>query len=176
MRGGGLADGAAVGIKWCGTLQMRCGIIQPHEAAIVEMREDCREWAAAAFFARRLCAPGARVEVGEDELVHGIVDSVDFEKGIANFGESGLGCRRRKGSANIAGFRTRTHRGGIVILLRPGRQSFCEPRGRDRDGGVTAARFLTGWLARPGELLTGSKKARGMGGFSYNPPGETWDA
>ncbi|MGC1598556.1 MAG: hypothetical protein WA774_24620, partial [Candidatus Acidiferrales bacterium] len=48
--GGGLLHGAAVGIERRGTLQMRRGIFQPDEAAVVEMGEDGGDRAAAAFF------------------------------------------------------------------------------------------------------------------------------
>lgn len=64
--GGGFLDGAAVGIERRGTFQMRRGIFQPGEAAIVEVREDGGDGASAAFFCGWLGAPGARVESGED--------------------------------------------------------------------------------------------------------------
>src|SRR5580704_17489617 len=58
VRDGSLLDGAAVGIKWRRTLQMRRGILQPHQTAVVQMREDSRDGPATALFARRLRSPG----------------------------------------------------------------------------------------------------------------------
>lgn len=89
--GGSLLFGAAVGIERRRALQMRGGALQPLQAHVVQMREDGGDGAAAAFFAGRLGAPGTRVEMGEDELVHGVVGRVGLEQGIANLGERGVG-------------------------------------------------------------------------------------
>jgi len=61
MRGSRLLHRTAVGIERLRTLQMRRGIFQPHQTAVVQMREDRRDGPPAAFFARRLRAPRARV-------------------------------------------------------------------------------------------------------------------
>src|SRR5437879_10260159 len=96
VRGSSLLHGAAVGIKWRRTLQMRCGTLQPLETAVVQMREDGRDRPATAFFARRLSAPRTRVEMGEDQLVHGVVARVGFEQGVANLCQRSVGfeCHR----------------------------------------------------------------------------------
>ena len=52
----------------------------------MQVREDGRDATAAGFMTRELGAPGSRVEAREDELVHGVIDRVGIEQGIANFG------------------------------------------------------------------------------------------
>lgn len=63
VRGGSLFHGAAVGIEWRRTLQMRRGILQPDQTAVVEMREDGCDCAATAFLTWRLGAPRTSVEI-----------------------------------------------------------------------------------------------------------------
>src|SRR5260370_33472712 len=87
VRGSSLLHAAAVGIKWRRTLQMRCGTLQPLETAVVQMREDGRDCPATAFFSRRVGAPCTRVEMGKDELVHGVVGRIGLEQGVANLGQ-----------------------------------------------------------------------------------------
>jgi hypothetical protein len=101
VRGGSLLLGAAVGIERRGALQMRRGAFQPLSAAVVEMREDGRDGAAAGFFSRRLGAPGTRVELREDELVHSVVARVGFEQGVANLGQRGVRWERHGSSAHL---------------------------------------------------------------------------
>src|SRR5260370_24765540 len=50
VRGGSLLHGAAVGIEWRRTLQMRRGILQPHKPAVSQAREEGRDGPANAFF------------------------------------------------------------------------------------------------------------------------------
>ena len=99
MRGGGLLDGATVGIERRGTFQMRGGISQPVQTTVVKMRKDGGDGAAAAFMTGKLGAPCARVEGGENELVHGVVGGVGFVESVADFskGGEGLGSWRHGG-------------------------------------------------------------------------------
>jgi len=59
----------------------------------VQVREDGRDATAAGFMTRELGAPGSRVEAREDELVHGVIDRVGIEQGIANFGKRIVGLK-----------------------------------------------------------------------------------
>jgi hypothetical protein len=86
VRGSSLLHGAAAGIEWRRTLQMRRGILQPHKTVVVQMREDGRDCPATASLTRRLSAPRTRVELREDELVHGVVARLGFQQRVANLG------------------------------------------------------------------------------------------
>src|SRR5208282_2960283 len=55
------------------------------------MREDGGDGAATVFLPRDLGTPRASVQLGENELVHGVVDRVGVEQGIANPGEGRIG-------------------------------------------------------------------------------------
>jgi hypothetical protein len=90
--GGGLRNCAAVGIERSGTFQMRRRILEPAETGVVEVGEDSGDGTAAAVFrGRRLGAPGAWIEMREEELVHGVVDGLSFEEDVTNFLQS---CER----------------------------------------------------------------------------------
>src|SRR5260370_25483615 len=78
VRGGSLLHGAAAGIEWRRTLQMRRISLQPLQAAVVQMREDGRDCTAMAFLTPRLGAPRTGGEMGEDELVQSVVALVGF--------------------------------------------------------------------------------------------------
>ncbi len=91
VRGGGLLHGAAAGIEQRRTLEMRSCKPDPLAADIVQMREDGRDGPAIAFLTWRLGAPRTRVEIGEDELVHGVIARVGFEQGVANLGKRRVG-------------------------------------------------------------------------------------
>jgi len=83
--GGGLLDGAAAGIERGGAFEMRGGVFEPDEADIVKVREDGGDGpAGVAFGAGSGGAPSAGIKVGEEELVHGVVDGVGGEEGVAN--------------------------------------------------------------------------------------------
>src|SRR5438309_2107528 len=84
LRSSSLLHGAAVGIEWRRTLQMRCRPLQPLKRGFVQMSEDGRDGPAIAFLTGRLGTPRTRVEMREDELVHGVVECVGFEQGVAN--------------------------------------------------------------------------------------------
>jgi len=86
VRRGGLLDGAAAGIERSGTFQVWGGMFQPHQAAVMQVRENRGDGAAAAFCGGKLGAPGAGVEMREEELVHGVVDRVGFKQDFANVG------------------------------------------------------------------------------------------
>src|SRR5712691_2075096 len=101
VSGGSLLHGAALGIEWRRTLQMRRGILQPHKTVVVHMREDGRDCPAIAFLTRRLGAPRTTVEMREDELVHGVVARVGFEQGVANLGKRRVGLECHRSSANL---------------------------------------------------------------------------
>ena len=49
VRGGGLLHRAAVGVEWCGALQVRRRILEPPASAIVQVREDRGDGAAVAL-------------------------------------------------------------------------------------------------------------------------------
>src|SRR5712664_4101329 len=99
VRGSSLLHGAAVGIERCWTLQMRRCKPDPLAADIVQMREDGRDRPATAFLTRRLSSPRTRVQMGEDELVHGVVARVGFEQAVANLGKRRVGLECHGGSA-----------------------------------------------------------------------------
>src|SRR5712664_1746924 len=92
----------------------------PLAADIVQMREDGRDSPATAFLTRRLGAPRTRVEMGEDELVHGVVARVGFEQGVANLGKRRVGLECHGSSANLRGFPHPSSR--ILMLLLPSTQ------------------------------------------------------
>src|SRR5712664_2615925 len=100
VRGSSLLHGAAVGTEQGRTFQMWRGVLQPHKAAVVQMREDGRDCPAIAFLTRRPGAPRTRVEVREDELVHCVVARVGFEQGVANLSERRVGWEWHGSSAN----------------------------------------------------------------------------
>ena len=89
---GRLLDGAAKGIEGRGAFQVGSGVLDPHEAAVVEMSEDGGDGAPAAFLAGRLGPPGAGIEVREQELVHGVVRGVGFEEDGAEIGGGVVFC------------------------------------------------------------------------------------
>jgi hypothetical protein len=96
VRGGSLLHGAPVGIEWRRTLQMRRGILQPLNTAVVQVREDGRDGPAIPFLTRRLGTPRTRVEMSKDELVHGVVARVGFEQGVANLGQRSAGLESHR--------------------------------------------------------------------------------
>ena len=79
---------------------MRRGMLQPHQAAVVQMYEDGRDRPALPFMTLQLGAPGAGIEMREQQLVHCVVDRVGFEQGVANLGKRGLRLEFH-GSANF---------------------------------------------------------------------------
>jgi hypothetical protein len=84
VSGGSLFDGAAAGIERGGSFEMRRGVFEPVEADVVKVREDGGDGAAGVGFgAGSGRAPGLRVEVGEEELVHRVIDGVGGEEGVA---------------------------------------------------------------------------------------------
>src|SRR5260370_13603779 len=99
VRGGSRLDGAAAGIERRRTLQMRRGMLQPRKTVVVQMREDGGDGPAMAFLTRRLGAPRTRVEMGKDELVHGVVARVGFEQGVANLRKRRVGLECHASSA-----------------------------------------------------------------------------
>jgi hypothetical protein len=101
VSGSSLLDGAAVGVERRRRLEMRSVQSQPLETAVVKMGENGGDGPASAFLARGLGAPGARVEMREDELVHGVVARVGFEQGVANLGKRGLGLECDGSSASL---------------------------------------------------------------------------
>jgi hypothetical protein len=101
VRGSRLLHGAAVGIEWPRTLQMRRGILQPHKTVVVQVREDGRDGPATAFLTRRLGAPRTSVEMREHELVHCVVARVGFEQAVADLGKRRVGLECHRSSANL---------------------------------------------------------------------------
>src|SRR5229473_7985632 len=94
----------------------------PLAADIVQMREDGRDSPATAFLTRRLSAPRARVEMREDELVHGVVARVGFQQGVANLGKRRVGWECHGSSVNLPGFPIWTSSSRILMLLLPSTQ------------------------------------------------------
>lgn len=75
---------AAFGIESRRTLQVWSGISQPGEPVVVQMREDRSDRSAVILRSGNLGAPGPRIKVRQDELIHRIVDRVGFQQDIAN--------------------------------------------------------------------------------------------
>ena len=90
VRGDCLLDGATAGVERRRTLQVRSGMFDPHQAAVVQVGKDGGEGAAASLLSGRLRTPGAPVEMREQELVHGIVDGVDFKENVTQVGRRKL--------------------------------------------------------------------------------------
>lgn len=65
------------------------------------MREDGRDCPATSFLTRRTGTPRTRVEIQEDELVHGVIARIGFEQGVANLGKRGVGLKRHGSSGNL---------------------------------------------------------------------------
>jgi len=82
---------AAIGIERRRAFEVRGGVLEPYQAAIVQMGEDCGDRAATSLFTGRIRAPGPRIEIREQELVHGVVDGIGFEEDVANFGKCAIG-------------------------------------------------------------------------------------
>jgi hypothetical protein len=83
--GGRLLHRAAIWIEPSGTFQVRGGIPEPSEAAVVKVREDRGDGAASTTLrAGRLGAPSPRVEMHEKELVHRVIDGVSLLQDISN--------------------------------------------------------------------------------------------
>ena len=85
MGGGSLLHCATVGVEPSGPPQVRSGVPKPRQPAVVQMGEDRGDGAARAA----LCfghgqAPGAGVEVREQELIHRIVRRIGFQQDVAN--------------------------------------------------------------------------------------------
>jgi len=97
--GGGLLFGAAMRVERRGTFEVRGVVAEPVATNIVKMGEDGGDGASATASGSGSCgAPGAWVEMSEEELVHGVVDGVGFKEDVADFGECGEGLWRHGGS------------------------------------------------------------------------------
>src|SRR6266849_9670297 len=83
----------------------------PLAANIVQMREDGRDSPATAFLTRWLGAPRTRVEMGKDELVHGVVARVGFQQAVANLRQRSVGFECHRVGLEC--------QGGSVNLLQP---------------------------------------------------------
>ncbi len=82
---GSLFHGAAIGFERRRTLEMRSGMLDPYEAAVMQMSENGGNGAAAAAVdSAQLGAPSPRIEMLQQELIHGVVDGVGFQDDIAN--------------------------------------------------------------------------------------------
>ena len=62
------------------TLQMRRRILQPHQPAVMQMREDCPNRTPMPLRPQRLRPPRARIQMLQQELVHRIVDGISFQQ------------------------------------------------------------------------------------------------
>lgn len=74
MRGCSLLHRALIRIERRWTLQMWRGILQPHEPAVVQMRENRGNRASIAARAGRFRSPGSRIKMLQQDLIHCIVD------------------------------------------------------------------------------------------------------
>lgn len=83
VRGRRLLEGAASRIERSRTSQVGGGVFDPDEAAVVEVGEHSGDRATTPWLAVGLRAPGTRVEVGKDELIHRVVDGVGLDKSLA---------------------------------------------------------------------------------------------
>jgi len=80
VSGGSLLHRAAVRVERGGTFQVRGGIPEPSEAAVVKVREDRGDGTTTiAVGSGRLGTPSSRVEVREKELIHRVIDRVGFQ-------------------------------------------------------------------------------------------------
>lgn len=86
MRCGSLFHRAAIGIQTGGTFEMRCGVSEPSEPVVVQMRKDRRDGAAGSVDPGKLRTSGLRIEARENQLIHCVIDGVGFQKNIAKLG------------------------------------------------------------------------------------------
>jgi hypothetical protein len=77
MRPRRLLHRAAAGIERLRAFQVRSGIANPNQPAVVQVRKNRRDGASlASGMPGKGSAPGARIEALQDELVHRIVDGI----------------------------------------------------------------------------------------------------
>jgi hypothetical protein len=101
--GGGLFFGAAMGVERGGTFEMRSGVAEPVTTNVVQMGKDGGDGASAATGGgRSWSAPGTRVEMSKEELIHGVVDGVGFEEDVADFGQGFVGLCEHGGSVKLS--------------------------------------------------------------------------
>ena len=84
--GGGLLDGAFIRVEPGRAFQVGSGILQPDQAAVVEVGEYGGDGASGPRFAGRRGPPGLGIEMFEHELVHGVIGSVGFQQHSAEIG------------------------------------------------------------------------------------------
>jgi hypothetical protein len=80
VRGRRLLDRAPERIERRGTLQMRSGILDPHQPAVMQVRKDRPNRPPSTFRPRQLGAPSPRIEVLQQKLVHRIVDGICLQQ------------------------------------------------------------------------------------------------
>ena len=97
--GGRLFLGAAMRVERGGTFEVRGVVAEPVASNVVKMSEDGGDGASATAGGGGSCsAPSARVEMSEEKLVHGVIDSVGFDEHVADFGQGGVGLWGHVGS------------------------------------------------------------------------------
>lgn len=80
--GAGLGLRAARAIEFRGKTEMRCRKAEPFATDVVKVREDSGDSAGATR--ARLGAPGAGIQVTEEKLVDGVIDSEGFQEDVAH--------------------------------------------------------------------------------------------
>ena len=78
MRRGSLRNGAARRIQRGGTFQMRRRPLQPNQPRVMQVGKDRGDGPPTQSGPRQIRPPGARIKMGQQPLVHGIVDRVCF--------------------------------------------------------------------------------------------------
>lgn len=92
----GLLHRAKLRIEPGRAFKVRSAIAQPCKAAVVHVRVDGGDGATvSARCSRQLRAPRLRAEIGENELIHRIVDGVSFDEDGADVVDCGRGLRGR---------------------------------------------------------------------------------
>jgi len=86
VRAGGLPHCATPRVESSRTPEMWSVLSEPDEAAVMQMREDGRDGAMSLCLGQ-LCAPGFRVKVGENQLIHCVIYGVSLEQNVAHLGQ-----------------------------------------------------------------------------------------
>lgn len=120
---GSLLHCAFVWIECRRTLQIRRRVFQPHQPAIVQMRKDCSDRASTSLFAGRIRSPSPRIEVSEQDVVHGVVDGISLDQNSRKFS--------RRVISNFVCTRIRSSFHATSVIMVP-------------DGPLTAARHSSG--------------------------------
>jgi hypothetical protein len=74
-----------MGIEARRALEMRRRILQPNQTAVVQMGKNGGDGTASALLPPgQFGSPGARLKVLDQDLIHSVVGSIDFQQDFAN--------------------------------------------------------------------------------------------